>query len=941
RLIVVPYWVTRSPEEFCELLANERVTILNQTPSAFRQIMKAEGERGDKRLRDLRAVIFAGEALDVQNLCSWWKRYDEHMTYMVNMYGITEITVHASYRLMSMADVKSGPGSAIGVPIPDLQIYVLDEWAQLVPVGVVGELYVGGPGVALGYWQRPDLTAQRFIPDAYSGQAGSRLYKSGDLARQLPNGELEYLGRADHQVKIRGFRVELGEVESALMAHPAAKDAAVLAYSDESGVRRLMGYLVLKKTEAEKLDQISLKEFLRDSIPEYMIPDTFIQLETMPLTPNGKLDRKALQVVKGVEWTREQPYSAPSTTAEKALAQVWEEVLHVQRVGVDDNLFNLGGDSIRSIQLRARSLQVGVDFTLRDLFQYQTIRRLAAHLGSNTENDEVAYIEPFTLVPESDRDTLPADLEDAYPLASLQLGMLFHMEFAPREAVYHNVNSYLLRAPWDSEKFSQALQSVVIRHPILRTSFDLHNYSEPLQLVHRDVRSVVGQDDIRGLDGAAQEKVVAEFLETEKRSPFDISVAPQFRIHVHRRSRDSFQLTLTENHAILDGWSLHASLAEIFEYYFFLIAGKTLLVSPPLHTTYRDFVYLERLAVEAEENQTFWRKEIEGCTVNEIRPWRAPEPTDEGDRIQIVGPSISSQLSAGLKNVSKSLEFPLKSVLLAAHLMVVSRLTATEDVITGVTLHGRPVTPDGEQVRGLFLNTVPFRHQIREVSWHRLIQQVFELEQAMLPHRRFPFSAIQREHGLQPLFDSMFNFVHFHVLDSLIQSRDIEVLRFQKYEATNYTLVAAFSTSSLTSQIGLELEYDTTRLPRDQVEAWGSYYLRTLESLVADPSARAFCPLIEAECSRILYEWNFSTSSIHKEVNVTELFAKQAHSTPSALAVACGDIRLSYAELERRSNQLANFLKKCGVCPEVLVGVCVDRTADMLASILGILKAGG
>ena len=380
RLVIVPYMVSRSSADFRELLVREQVTVLNQTPSAFRHLIQAD------RLQEpmdtaLRYVIFGGEGLEFESLRPWLDRYGEKKPQLVNMYGITETTVHVTYHAITWADLKS-PGSNIGMPLGDLRVYLVDEAGTRVPEGEPGEMLVGGAGVARGYLNRPELTAERFIPDPFDG--GGTLYRSGDLARARPNGDLEYLGRIDHQVKIRGFRIELSEIESVLARHPAIAECAVLSRQDEHAEARLVAYAVAAPGAAPDIE--TLRAHLSAALPDYMVPAAFVFLPAFPLTINGKLDRKALPAPGTARPQLAATYAEPETELEKKVAQLWRAVLHQDDVGVDDNFFDLGGDSLLLTALHAQlqgDLQRQIPIT--DLFQFSTIRTLAAHLGQADE----------------------------------------------------------------------------------------------------------------------------------------------------------------------------------------------------------------------------------------------------------------------------------------------------------------------------------------------------------------------------------------------------------------------------------------------------------------------------------------------------------------------------------------------------------------------------
>ena len=378
RLVIVPYLTSRSPEAFYELLHQARVTILNQTPSAFRQLIAAEARGGVKPLA-LRWVILGGEALELPSLQPWFERHGDQSPQLVNMYGITETTVHVTYRPITQADV-SNPASVIGAPIPDLQIYLLDQHSEPVPLGVAGEMYVGGAGVARGYLGRPDLTAERMLPDPFSAAPGARLYKTGDLARYRANGDLEYLGRSDQQVKIRGFRIELGEIEAILAMHPAIREVVVIVRADAPGQPQLVAYLVPQQTPPPSVSD--LRRFLHARVPEYMIPAVFVLLTALPLTRNGKVDRRVLPLPEGSRPHLAQAYQTPGNAAEEALAEIWAELLGIEQVGRRDNFFELGGHSLLAIGLMHRiHRRFGQELPLASLFEEATIEHLAERLS--------------------------------------------------------------------------------------------------------------------------------------------------------------------------------------------------------------------------------------------------------------------------------------------------------------------------------------------------------------------------------------------------------------------------------------------------------------------------------------------------------------------------------------------------------------------------------
>ena len=977
RLVVVPYLISREPEAFYQLLAQEGVTVLNQTPSAFRQLMRAEETLGVSKQLALRYIIFGGEALDLASLRPWFERHGDRQAQLVNMYGITETTVHVTYRPLSEADVNR-PGSVIGGPIPDLQLYILDPHQQLVPIGVPGELYVGGAGVSRGYLNRPELTAERFIEHSFG-----RLYRTGDLARYLADGDVEYLGRIDNQVKIRGFRIELGEIESVLAQHPAVRESVVLvqteAQPNQEAHQYLVGYVILHPEQP--LTTSALRRDLLEQLPDYMVPARFVTLDAFPLTQNGKLDRKALLAISA-SMEQSTPGSdshalrvAPQTAIEKTLANIWAEVLHQKQIGIYDNFFDLGGDSIVSIQVLAKAKEAGLDFSLAQLFQKQTIHALAQELGTGEATPQTA---PFSLLSDADRLRVSAldqdiqNIEDAYPLAALQLGMIYHSSIELTSAVYHDMIRRQIRGPFVLAPFRDALQEVIDRHPILRTSFALGGFTEPLQLVHRHVEMPLTVADIRHHSAEEQERILNAWFDAEKQRGFDWQQAPLLRIQVHRYADNQFSLGLSFHHAILDGWSVATLLTELLQRYAIRLGFAVSLPTITPEHTYRDFIALERSILQSEAHRTFWQERLADATYLSLPRLSQLIPTKPTDKEGMWHISIQPTLCEGLKNLAHRASVPLKSVLLAAHLRVMSALSNQSDVLTGMLTNGRPEEAGGERILGLFLNTLPYRLQLNGGTWFELVQQVFQAEQEMIGFRRYPLPEIQKLMGGHALFETGFSFIHFHVYQDAAKIEGLEILEEHVFEHTNYTLGAICARDPLSDQIHITLNYDASALSRGQIEQIGQFYRRTLAAMVRQPSAdyTAFSLLSDTERHQMLVEWNKikiierdkTTTDDAPEMCVHQIFEQQVTLTPNARAVvfhhkgtsqengdapadgavsASYSASLSYHELNARANQLAHYLQSIGVAPDTLVCLCLERSIDIVVGILAILKAGG
>ena len=853
------------------------------------------------------------------------------------MYGITETTVHVTYRPIYPHDIEEKLGSVIGEPIPDLTIHLLDEEGMEVPVGTPGEIYVGGEGVARGYLKRPELNAQKFIPDRFSGQAGARLYRSGDLAKRLANGDLEYLGRIDHQVKIHGFRIELGEIEAVLNSHPAIRESVVIC-DESTGDKRLVAYVV---GSGQLPSLIELREFANRRLPAYMVPARVISLDMLPLTVNGKVDRAG--VARTGQFTagaRDNTYAEPTTREEKVLAEIWEKVLAIDKVGINDNFFELGGDSIRSIQVLAQAQQKGVNFSLQKLFQNPTISALAHNLDEEGDDKVDQNLPAFALIGEPDRAKVPADAEDAYPIGRLQHGMIFHSDLDKESAIFHDVFSFRFKLPYDRAKLKEAVHRLTQRHTIFRTSFHLEGFSEPMQIVHRDVTVPFSEEDLRDRSEEAQRATLVAWVEREKRNRFRWDEAPLMRLHVQRYGDDVFQFIVSFHHAIMDGWSLAMMLTELFQDYAGLVSGNDAGVHAP-QVTYRDFVVLEQRTARAEESQNYWRETMKNPVVHTLPRW--PHQPQTVAHEQTRGPEIyyPGTLLRGLQELARSCGVPIRTVLLAAHCRVMKLLTGYSDITTGLVANGRPQCVDGERLIGLFLNTLPFRLQVENQSWKDLIKATFNSEQQLIPHRRMPLSDVQQLAGGQSLFETTFDFVQFHIYRDLPGYKDHSFLEDHYFEANNFNFFVTFMLDASASELQMHFDYNPNEFSEEQIKSICDYYTETLRAMAAAPesSCEAANLLPADERRKVLKEWNATDAEIPNRF-VHELFEERAAQTPDTTALVFGDERLSYAELNARANALAAELQARGVKPDTLVGIYIERGAGMVASIIGVLKAG-
>ncbi|MEM7356502.1 MAG: amino acid adenylation domain-containing protein, partial [Acidobacteriota bacterium] len=627
RLVVVPYWVSRSPHTFHELVRRQRVTVLNQTPSAFRQLIPFVQEAG----LTLRRVIFGGEALEIGSLKPWFARHGDGTAggrgpRLVNMYGITETTVHVSCRSLSHSDADHAGRSPLGGPISDLTIYLLDRYGQPVPLGVAGEICVGGAGLTRGYLGRPRWTAERFVPNPWG--AGRRLYRSGDLARHLADGDLDFVGRIDHQVKIRGFRIEPGEIESVLARQPGIEAAVVIPHRvPPSRDQRLVAYVLSQEPQPAVLE---LRGLLADQLPEHMVPSAFLFLDALPLTPNGKLDRRSLPAPR---WQAESEYVAPRTPQEEVVAGIWSEVLDLDRVGVSDSFFELGGHSLLATQVTSRVRETfGVELPLKRLFEAPTVEAVAAQVTAARSTDLALAAPPLEPVA---RDGEQA----AWPLSFAQERLWFLDQLEPGSAFYNMPSVLRLRGPLDPALTLRCLNQLVRRQESLRTTFEDRG-GRPLQVIAPSLTLSLPVADLTGLLAECRERELQRLIGEEIRQPFDLERGPVLRVRALRldgapaagssAQREQHVLLLTIHHIVSDGWSAEVMIRELVELYRAGSAGEAPRLSE-LPVQYADYSVWQRRWLEGEALEAqlaYWRRQLDGISSLEL-PTDRPRPAVE------------------------------------------------------------------------------------------------------------------------------------------------------------------------------------------------------------------------------------------------------------------------------------------------------------------------
>ncbi|HEY0015276.1 MAG TPA: amino acid adenylation domain-containing protein [Longimicrobium sp.] len=921
--------------------AADHVRLLDTVPSAAAALLKTDGIPAS-----VRTVNLGGEALSAELVDALYARGVERV---YDLYGPSEDTTFSTFALRKPA----GPVT-IGRILSNSRAYVLDAGLHPVPVGVPGELYLGGRGVTRGYLGRPSLTAEKYVPDHLGGTPGARLYRTGDRVRWQADGTLEYLGRLDQQVKIRGFRVEPGEIESVLRRHPAVADCAVVARADGSGDRRLAAYVV------GDADAEALRAHLRERLPEYMVPGVFVRMETLPHTPSGKLDRKALPaptVAPDAE-----AYVAPRTPVEAGLAAIWADVLHVERVGARDHFFQLGGHSLLATRVVARVRDAfEVDLPLRALFDAPTVAELAARV----ETIRGAGRRPLPPVRRAPRASaavrvkheapaglpapppiVPAERTGAVPLSFAQERLWFLDRLQPGSAIYNVPSALRLRGALDVSALERALGGIVRRHQPLRSTFT-ESAGRPVQVIAPFAGFSLPVEDLSGLDDAEREAQVARRLDADVAAPFDLSAGPLFRAALLRLGDEEHVLLLCMHHIASDGWSLGVLFRELSVLYDAHRRGDPSPL-PDLPVQYADYAVWQReqLQGDALDRQlAYWRERLAGAPALLELPTDRPRPAEKSYRGDGVPVELPPELTERLAALARREGATLYMVLLAAFQVLLAKYAGTDDVSVGSPVAGR-TRREVEGLIGFFVNTLVLRTDLsgdppfRDLLWRVRQATLGAYENQDVPFERLVEAlAPERSMGHSPLFQVMFTLNEAPGLHAGPPGLQVVPLDVNPGVA-RFDLMLALSAGA--EGLRGTLSYATDLFDRATVERMAGHLSRVLRQVAADgelPLSRL--ELAGGEERRLLAAWNATDAAYPAEQCIHHPIEAQAARTPDAVAVVFEDQTLTCAALNARANRLAHHLVRLGVGPEVRVGICMERGLEMVVSLLAVLKAGG
>ncbi len=922
----------RDFESLLQLLTRESVARLMIPPVALYQLTKTATGRAPSSLRE---IIAAGEQLQVTEQLGDFFRSLPGCT-LQNQYGPSESHIITQYTFTgSTRDWPMLP--PIGKPVSNNQIYILDSSLQPVPIGVTGELYIGGVNLARGYFQRPDLTAERFIPNPFSSDPGARMYKSGDLSRFLPDGNIEFLGRSDSQVKVRGFRVELGEIEIVLSGHPAVREAVVITRQDPLGDRRLAAYVTL--VAGAKTSVTELRDFLATRMPEYMVPSTFTVLERMPLTPSGKVARRLMPEVEASREVVKADFVAPRTALEKALVRMWSDVLEVSNIGINDNFFELGGHSLLATQLISQVREVfDVEIPLRTLFESPTVAGLAERIQAVRRGgrDEP----PPSAIARVSRD-------QKLPLSFAQQRLWFLDQLEPDSPFYNLGCAIRLSGSLDVSLFERCFSEIVRRHEVLRTSFEVVE-GQPVQVISPPQPLTIPVVELGHLLPQERETEAARMVLEELRRPFDLSQGPLIRASLLRLDTDEHILVLPMHHIVSDGWSLGVLVREMAALYLAYSRGEGSPL-PELPIQYADFAYWQRQRLQGEElnkQLSYWKEQLKGASPVLELPTdypRPPVPTFQGT---VESFEIPFELTQSLNNLGRERGVTLFMTLLAAFQTLLARYARQDEIVVGCDIANRN-NAAVEGLIGFFVNMLVMRTSLSgNPTFTELLERVHQTTLGAYAHQDLPFEQLvevlqpERDLSRNPLFQVNFAF----------QNTPVHKLELPNLTLTPLRLGAGITRFDITlsmeeTERGLSgaIVYSTDLFKTNTIRRMIGHFKSFLQGVVHEPDSRVFdvALLTEAERRQLLVDWNYPVRDYPPPLTIHQLFEAQVERTPDAVACVFDNQELTYRELNSKANQLAHHLQNFGVGPEVPVGVCMERSLEMVIGLLGILKSGG
>ncbi|WP_160397625.1 non-ribosomal peptide synthetase [Paenibacillus sp. MMS18-CY102] len=898
---------TKNPQSVAEAIASYQATHLIIGPSLLSAVLPQLDPEGAESLR---SIVLGGEALTselAERIYSACRAVE-----IIHEYGPTESSIVAS-----ALKVERGIPITIGRPIDNTRIYIVNTAGQMQPVGVVGELCIAGEGLARGYLNRPELTEEKFVENPFA--PGEKMYRTGDLARWMPDGTIEFIGRMDHQVKIRGYRIELGEIETALLTIPVICEAVVLARVDHTGDKYLCAYVV---ADCEVSVQ-DMRAHLSRHLSSYMIPAQFVQLKKMPLSSNGKIDRKALEQIEQF-LSLEIAYEAPRNEQETIIASIWQEVLGVARIGIDDHFLERGGHSLKAMMMLSRvEKKLGMPLSLSQFFKSPTIRAWAEHLAKAQHNQTARYV-----------DIEQISVQQAYAVSPAQKRMYLVSQMEGASLGYNIPEAWRIEGKLDSLRLEKALKDLAERHESLRTSFTL-----------LDGRLVQRIEDVSF--PLTHESATAEQLEQISRAfiqPFDLAQAPLFRAKIVTESPTMHWLLLDIHHIIADGISMNVLLEDLWSLY----RGEQLL---PLRVQYKDYATWQNQELGKPAHQLhrqYWNDVMRGELPVLNLPLDRPRPAVQSYVGSKVVFHTDAALKEGLLRLAQDTGSTLYMVLLAVYNTLLANYTGQADLLVGTPVAGRNHA-DVHRMAGMFVNTVVMRNAPEaNKTFRAFLEEVKANALAAYDHQDYPFDELVEQLGLprdisrNPLFDTMFTHQNMEMDRAALEVDGLQIrAEAVPYEVSKFDLTLTAIEAG--DRLELVFEYSTALFERERIQRMAGHLLELMRAAVSDPeqALRALNMLTAIERSQLIEQFNDTAADYPRHKTIPELFVEQAGKTPDAVAVVFENEKLTYGELNERANQLARTLRQQGVGTDQLVALMVNRSIEMVVGVLGILKAGG
>ncbi len=902
-------------------LDKDNVTHLQLVPSYLASLI--ETDTVVDGLAGLEFFLITGEAVTKSLLNKWFKLYPS--VPVVNAYGPAEAADDITLHIMNESPV--GDLVPIGKPVANMNVYVVDQFDNLCPVGVVGELWTSGIGVGRGYLNREELTKEKFTFDPFN-KKGERLYKTGDLGRWLPDGTIEFIGRIDDQVKIRGYRIELGEIESVLAQITEIQNSCVLAKKDSIGTNRLVGYVVLE----EEITKESIQESLKLSLPDYMVPTIWIVLDEMPLTANGKIDRKSLPEPDSAELSSKE-YVAPRNEVEEQLVAVWQELLGLDKIGVYDDFFELGGHSLLATRLVSMiRTKMSIEILIRNVFEYTTISELGLHISTLSEG---VSLPPIIVEERPERIPLSFSQERLWFLDELQGTIEYHMPIAIRLKGALNINA-----------LEQSLKEIVARHEVLRTNIVSEEGFGYQEIVEADLWTLTQEN--------TSEETIERSITEFQAAPFDLAKDYKLRACLYNLEGENYVLAVVLHHIASDGWSEDILINEFLELYSSLQNGNSINL-PKLNLQYADYAIWQRKHLDGEvlQNQlAYWENKLKGVDSLKL-PLDFERPTTQS----VEGGSTYLALDEDLTNSARELcqneGVTMFMFLLSVFKVLLHRYSGQDDICVGTPIANRTQS-DLEGMIGFFVNTLALRSDLSDnPSFSDFLKQVKQTTLDAYDHQLTPFEkvvdkvVVTRDMSTTPLFQVMFMTENTAVglSDDNSNALDFGGIEISEFESSNVTskFDLTLSIAEGDSNILLNVNYCTALFEKSTIDGMLGHFRELLKSLVSNSNQGVgnLQMLTKQEETELALSFNDTNVTYKVDQTIVDAFAKQVVKAPEAIALVYKNDGLTYQELEDRSNQLAHYLRSLGVQSNTLVGICMKRNLEMLVGILGVLKSGG